>query len=307
MFFWYVGPSIVGVYEIFRSRGLDYRLIALGALAAAARRPAVRRTIGVRALARASRSAVLAVVMLGTIGRSRLLRRRLVCLPIGWFCGLVLSGAFLHDAVVPLAAARHGRPGRRRPAPAAHAARAARGGRVRGRASGAWGRFGLDRPRDPRTRSCARGRLPGRTARGDPLRPARRDRGQPGAPRARTRRSAAHRRAVATRPRRSRTRLARVGRRRGVQQPAARAPGRPRTRSRRALGVAGRGRRPARRARLRRVGRRALPGPAARGAARAGAPTRRSRRPAARACARSARASAASARELARRARPSSR
>ena len=33
MFFWYVGPSIVGVYEIFRSRGLDYRLIALGALA----------------------------------------------------------------------------------------------------------------------------------------------------------------------------------------------------------------------------------------------------------------------------------
>jgi len=32
-----------------------------------------------------------------TIGRSRLLRRRLVCLPIGWLCGLVLSGAFLHD------------------------------------------------------------------------------------------------------------------------------------------------------------------------------------------------------------------
>ena len=42
---------------------------------------------------------VLTVVMVGTIGRSRLLRRRLVCVPIGWFCGLVLSGAFLHDTV----------------------------------------------------------------------------------------------------------------------------------------------------------------------------------------------------------------
>jgi hypothetical protein len=35
--------------------------------------------------------------MVATIGRPRLLRRRLICLPIGWFCGLVLSGAFLHD------------------------------------------------------------------------------------------------------------------------------------------------------------------------------------------------------------------
>jgi hypothetical protein len=41
--------------------------------------------------------AVLALVMLATIGRSRLLRRQLICLPIGWMCGLVLSGAFLHD------------------------------------------------------------------------------------------------------------------------------------------------------------------------------------------------------------------
>jgi hypothetical protein len=41
--------------------------------------------------------AILTIVMVGTIGRSRLLRRRLVCIPIGWFCGLVLSGAFLHD------------------------------------------------------------------------------------------------------------------------------------------------------------------------------------------------------------------
>jgi hypothetical protein len=35
--------------------------------------------------------------MVGTIGRPRLLRRRLICLPIGVFCGLLLSGAFVND------------------------------------------------------------------------------------------------------------------------------------------------------------------------------------------------------------------
>ena len=35
--------------------------------------------------------------MLSTIGRPRLVRRRLLCVPIGVFCGLVLSGAFLND------------------------------------------------------------------------------------------------------------------------------------------------------------------------------------------------------------------
>ena len=44
-----------------------------------------------------SRSCCSRVVMLGTIGRPRLLRRRLLCLPIGVFCGLVLSGAFTND------------------------------------------------------------------------------------------------------------------------------------------------------------------------------------------------------------------
>ena len=43
---------------------------------------------------------LLAVVMLATIGRPRLLRRRLLCLPIGVMAGLLLSGAFLHDQVI---------------------------------------------------------------------------------------------------------------------------------------------------------------------------------------------------------------
>jgi hypothetical protein len=42
---------------------------------------------------------LLTLVMLGTIGRPRLLRRRLLCLPIGVLAGLLLSGAFLHDQV----------------------------------------------------------------------------------------------------------------------------------------------------------------------------------------------------------------
>lgn len=95
MLFWYVGPSIVAVHDIFRSRGLDYRLIGLGALLPLL----IDAPLGYYAY---GHSLVVAVVVLGlvmvaTIGRSRLVRRRLICIPIGWMCGLVLSGAFLHD------------------------------------------------------------------------------------------------------------------------------------------------------------------------------------------------------------------
>ena len=37
--------------------------------------------------------------MVGTTARSRLLRRRLLCIPIGVFVALVLSGAFTQDHV----------------------------------------------------------------------------------------------------------------------------------------------------------------------------------------------------------------
>jgi hypothetical protein len=95
MVLWYLAPSIVAVHEIFRSRGLDYRLIALGALLPLL----VDLPFGYYAYGHSLFVAVgvLAIVMLGTIGRPRLLRRRLICIPIGWMCGLVLSGAFLHD------------------------------------------------------------------------------------------------------------------------------------------------------------------------------------------------------------------
>lgn len=97
MLLWYVGPSIVVVHQVFATRGLDYRLITLGALLPLlVDAPTGRLGAGHSLLAGAL---LLAVVVLATVGRPRLLRRRLVCLPIGYLCGLVLSGAFLHDRV----------------------------------------------------------------------------------------------------------------------------------------------------------------------------------------------------------------
>ncbi len=95
MVFWYLAPSIVAIHDIFRSRGLDYRLIGLGALLPLL----IDAPLGYFAYGHSLivAVAVLGLVMVGTIGRSRLLRRRLICVPIGWLCGLVLSGVFLHD------------------------------------------------------------------------------------------------------------------------------------------------------------------------------------------------------------------
>jgi hypothetical protein len=95
VFFWYVGLSVLGVATIFRSVGVDYRLVALGSLLPLL----VDIPFGYRAYGYTLLFAVvlLAIVMIGTIGRPRLLRRRLLCLPIGLFCGLVLSGAFTNN------------------------------------------------------------------------------------------------------------------------------------------------------------------------------------------------------------------
>ncbi len=95
MLFWYLGPSVLGVYEVFRSRGLDYRLVGLGSLLPLLIDLPTGRFGPGHSLVVAV--GMLAAVMIGTIGRTRLLRRRLVCVPIGWLSGLVLSGAFLHD------------------------------------------------------------------------------------------------------------------------------------------------------------------------------------------------------------------
>jgi len=94
---WYTAVSILLVANVFRSSGLDYRLVAVGALA-----PLVLDApVGHRALGHSLVFAValFTLVLVATAGRSRLLRRRLLCLPIGVFVGLVLSGAFTQDQV----------------------------------------------------------------------------------------------------------------------------------------------------------------------------------------------------------------
>jgi membrane-bound metal-dependent hydrolase YbcI (DUF457 family) len=97
MLLWYTAVSILIVANVFRSAGLDYRLVALGALIPLI----IDLAVGHRAFGHSLVFAValFVVVMATTTGRSRLLRRRLLCLPIGVFVALVQSGAFTQDHV----------------------------------------------------------------------------------------------------------------------------------------------------------------------------------------------------------------
>jgi len=94
---WYTALSILFVANVFRSSGLDYRLVALGAMVPLLLDlPVGHRAVGYTLLLAV---ALFTAVMVATAGRPRLLRRRLLCLPIGVFVGLVLSGAFTQDHV----------------------------------------------------------------------------------------------------------------------------------------------------------------------------------------------------------------
>ena len=95
MFLWYVGLSVFGVATIFRSAGIDYRLVAVGSmLPLVLDLPVGYRSFGYTLLFPVL---LLLVVMVATIGRPRLLRRRWLCLAIGVFAGLILSGAFTNQ------------------------------------------------------------------------------------------------------------------------------------------------------------------------------------------------------------------
>jgi membrane-bound metal-dependent hydrolase YbcI (DUF457 family) len=97
MVLWYTALAILIVANVFRSPGLDYRLVALGSLVPLL----VGVPVGHRAVGHTLVFAVtlFVAVMVVTAGRSRLLRRRLLGVPIGVFVGLVLSGAFTQDHV----------------------------------------------------------------------------------------------------------------------------------------------------------------------------------------------------------------
>lgn len=90
MLVWYAAGAAAAVWAVFDSPALDYRLVMLGAVLPVVEvglgRPGPLHSVVVAV-------AVLAVVMLVTPGR-RLLRRRLLGVPIGLFGYLVLSGAW---------------------------------------------------------------------------------------------------------------------------------------------------------------------------------------------------------------------
>lgn len=97
MILWFAGLSFALVVWVFRDAALDERLVMAAATAPALLDLAVG---GVRLLhTLAFPIGLLAVVMLGTIGR-RPVRRRLLALPIGAFMNLVLDGMWTSERLV---------------------------------------------------------------------------------------------------------------------------------------------------------------------------------------------------------------
>lgn len=90
MLFWFVGPSILIVWSVFRSPAADYRVVAVGVLL-----PLVELPFGEPRLFHSLTGAavLLAAVMVGGRGQ-RLVQRRLLGLPIGVLMHLVLDGAW---------------------------------------------------------------------------------------------------------------------------------------------------------------------------------------------------------------------
>jgi hypothetical protein len=108
MFLWYVGLSVLLVANVFKSVGLDYRLIAIGSMLPLL----VDIPVGHRAFGHSMCFAAVALlmVMVWPFRGSRLARRRWLCVPIGIFAGLVLSGAWTDTEVFwwPLAGTSFG-------------------------------------------------------------------------------------------------------------------------------------------------------------------------------------------------------
>ena len=90
MLLWFLATSVFTVFLVFRSPAFDYRPLMVGSLIPLA---------SVRVLhSIVFAVAFLAVVMLATIGH-RLLRRRLLGLPVGVMLHLVFTGAWTNDKV----------------------------------------------------------------------------------------------------------------------------------------------------------------------------------------------------------------
>ena len=93
MILWFAAGAVFVVWNVFQSPGLDFRAIVVGALLPLAiDAPLVRQAYAHTLLVP---SVALVAVMLGTAGTGRrLLRRRLLGVPIGWLCAIVLAGSW---------------------------------------------------------------------------------------------------------------------------------------------------------------------------------------------------------------------
>ena len=95
MVFWYLGVSLVFVWNVFRSPALDYRLVMVGSVL-----PLLDVVHGGPWLLH---SLVFVVALMGVImvatRKRRLLRRRLISLPIGLMMGLVVDGSWATKSV----------------------------------------------------------------------------------------------------------------------------------------------------------------------------------------------------------------
>ena len=90
MVLWFVGPSILIVWAVFRTPSADYRLVALGSLL-----PLVELPIGEPRLLHSLIGATLALVIVMFAARGqRLAQRRWLGIPIGMLLHLVLDGAW---------------------------------------------------------------------------------------------------------------------------------------------------------------------------------------------------------------------
>lgn len=90
MLLWFVGPSVLIVWAVFRSPAADYRLVAAGSLV-----PLLELPFGEPRLLHSLTGAalVLGLVMVGWRGK-RMVQRQLLGLPIGMLLHLALDGAF---------------------------------------------------------------------------------------------------------------------------------------------------------------------------------------------------------------------
>jgi hypothetical protein len=98
MVLWLAFGAIFVTWNVFQSTGLDFRLVAVGALFPLA----LDAPFGAQSYAHALAAAVVVflVALFVTWGRGlRLRRRRALSLSIGWFTGLVLAGSWANNEV----------------------------------------------------------------------------------------------------------------------------------------------------------------------------------------------------------------